>query len=307
MLSSLIKSHSENADLLFQDPATPHPLRPEDRTAILGLERRSPFVHIQLDWRTVESWLSHPDFRVWVLHEAGTVRSALGAATQRHANGGGDTAWLRLIVAVPHVSNVARLLDPLWPHLRDELKQRGIKEVGILLLHPWPEPMIERWGFKRLHAVVTLRRVGWQAPEISPPQGVTIRPVRAEDMPRIAALDGRAFLPLWHYPQATLEAASTQAAQFMIAERDGQMLGYQLSTIYQNSGHLARLATDPAAQGQGIGALMVRDMIQRFARQAVHRVTVNTQSDNLVSQRLYQRMGFSPMDEGAPVWAIRLD
>ncbi len=293
--------------MLFQDPATPHPLRPGDHAAILEIERRSPYVHIQLDWRTVESWLTHPDFRAWVLHEAGKVRAALGAAMQHHANGGGDTAWLRLIVAAPHVSNVARLLDPLWPHLRDELNQNGVKQVGILLLHPWPEPMLESWGFEHLHAVVTLRRVGWQTPDINAPEGVTVRAACAEDLPGVAALDGRAFLPLWHYPQTTLEAANTQAAQFMVAERDGRLLGYQLSTIYQNSGHLARLATDPAAQGQGIGTLLVRDMIQRFARQGVHRVTVNTQSDNLVSQRLYQRMGFSPVDEGAPVWAIRLD
>jgi len=90
-----------------------------------------------------------------------------------------------------------------------------------------------------------------------------------------------------------------------VAEDDGQLLGYQISTATTMGGHLARLAVHPAAQGGGIGYALVHDMLSQFTRRGARQVTVNTQQDNLVSLALYQKAGFKRTGEEYPVYQCR--
>ncbi len=84
------------------------------------------------------------------------------------------------------------------------------------------------------------------------------------------------------------------------------MVGYQLSTLYRDGLHLARLATLPEVQGQGIGGVLLGQLIDQFARRGVLSVTVNTQRSNLQSQRLYQRYGFDLTGLDMDVWMIHI-
>ena len=74
-----------------------------------------------------------------------------------------------------------------------------------------------------------------------------------------------------------------------MAELDKRIVGYQISTLYQDGAHLARLATIPEMQGMGIGGALVGEMIEHFLRRGITTLTVNTQRSNQQSQRLYQR------------------
>jgi ribosomal protein S18 acetylase RimI-like enzyme len=91
-----------------------------------------------------------------------------------------------------------------------------------------------------------------------------------------------------------------------VAERDSAIIGYQLSTLYFDGGHLARLAVHPSAQGGGVGAALLHDLIQRFMRRGVGSITVNTQASNTRSQRLYQRFGFERNGYDLPVWIAEI-
>jgi ribosomal protein S18 acetylase RimI-like enzyme len=66
------------------------------------------------------------------------------------------------------------------------------------------------------------------------------------------------------------------------------------------------LAILPAAQGQGVGAQLLSDMVMRFTRRGFRSFTVNTQETNERSQRLYQRFGFVRNGYDLPVWFIHL-
>ena len=88
---------------------------------------------------------------------------------------------------------------------------------------------------------------------------------------------------------------------------DGQqILGYQLSTWHIDTGHLARLAIRPERQGQGLGALLVGQMIRFFIERNIHHITVNTQENNTTSQRLYLRLGFKPVGHSVAYWSTDL-
>ena len=68
----------------------------------------------------------------------------------------------------------------------------------------------------------------------------------------------------------------------------------------------ARLAVDPASQGQGLATALVGDVLREFVRRGQDRLTVNTQEDNGRSRRLYRRLGFRETGDIFPVYQIDL-
>jgi ribosomal protein S18 acetylase RimI-like enzyme len=67
--------------------------------------------------------------------------------------------------------------------------------------------------------------------------------------------------------------------------------------------HLSRMTVHPDHQGRGIGAALVARAIDGYHQRNLRAVSLNTQSDNLASRRLYERFGFRPTGYTYPVWA----
>jgi ribosomal protein S18 acetylase RimI-like enzyme len=87
-----------------------------------------------------------------------------------------------------------------------------------------------------------------------------------------------------------------------VAEDETGIIGYQISTTSAMGGHLARLAVLPAYQGRRIGYALLNDLLRQFVYRGIFRVTVNTQSDNLASLKLYEKAGFERTGERYPVY-----
>jgi ribosomal protein S18 acetylase RimI-like enzyme len=95
---------------------------------------------------------------------------------------------------------------------------------------------------------------------------VKIRALQVQDMPVLETLDRTAFGPIWHNSRDSLEFAFRQAAIATVAEVDGEIVAYQISTTTQMGGHLARLATRPDFQRLGIGTALLHDLLSEFVR-----------------------------------------
>ncbi len=292
------------------EPGTvfPVPLAPADHSRVMELFRRVPRQHLQLDWRSLSEWLSHPDLHCWVIRKAGRVQALLGATVQPSGHEPPravlPVAWLRLLIpSTWRGSDPA--LDALWEALQDDLRLLGVEQIALLVFDAWVESLVRGWGFRRENAVVTLRREGQEAP-VPSDNTHSIREARPADLDAIARLDAAAFEPLWHYNREILEAALPHAATFTVLEEEGHIVGYQLSTRHLDVGHLARLAVHPERQGRGLGRLLVEQMLRFFEAQGVRRITVNTQEDNLRSQRLYRRLGFRFTGHRVPLWVYDL-
>ena len=85
------------------------------------------------------------------------------------------------------------------------------------------------------------------------------------------------------------------------------MVGYQISTSFPFSGHLARLAVRPEYQRMNVAYGLVHDLLARFKQQGIWRATVNTQDSNLASISLYEKIGFRRTGEEFAVYEIPLD
>jgi len=162
--------------------------------------------------------------------------------------------------------------------------------------------LLARTEFDRLQSVVMLEWKG--RPVLSPslPTGVSLRPLAESDLPAAEQVDAEAFDPLWHISLDNLRRAFSQAIVATVIESQGRLLGYQLSTGKPLGAHLARLAVRKEAQGFGLGAALVADLLGQMRRRGAGLITVNTQNDNHASLAVYRKMGFLRTGEEYPVF-----
>lgn len=258
------------------------------------------YVHAHLDWKPAEDWLGRQPYLL-----AERRRRLIGALAcppdPPH------TAWLRLFAAADEVAR-GDMWNLLWPPAVNELRAQGVRVAAAICLDPWVGDLCQAAGFTETHGVVVLARpkgpapAGDSAEHHSP--GVTMRPARREDWAAIARTDLAAFAAPWQMSAEVVQDAIGHADWLTVAEVEGQVVGYQLATPGQGGAHLARLAVQPAWQGQGIGAALVRNLLDYAHRRNYREVTVNTQDTNAASLSVYQRLGFRQTGIRYPVYQL---
>jgi len=266
----------------------------QDRQAISSLVFYENHAHRHLDWRHPLDWLGSPYF--WLMEEDGRALAALACPPDPPG-----IAWVRLFAFGGQVSAV-EAWSSLWELARGEIARRGGAQVAVIAMQGWMRELLARTAFDRVQSVVMLEWKG--RPTLSPslPTGVSLRPLAESDLPAAEQVDAEAFAPLWHISLDNLRRAFSQAIVATVIESQGRLLGYQLSTGKPLGAHLARLAVRKEAQGFGLGAALVADLLGQMRRRGAALITVNTQNDNHASLAVYRKMGFLRTGEEYPVF-----
>ena len=267
-----------------------------DQREIASLIHFSPQVHRHLDWRNPLDWIGSPPY--FVIENHGQVIAALGCPPDPP-----QIAWVRLFVNSGKIP-VQNSWQMLWGRTRAELAGKGQFMIAAIVLQEWLKDILISSEFASHQSIVMLERIGGSAVSLVLPPEISLRAMMIYDLPTVAEVDASAFELLWQNSQAVLERAYPQAVWATVAEADGEVIGYQLSTHNPLGVHLARLAVRPAAQGKGLGYALVANLIEQAARHGISHLTVNTQDDNATSLALYQRMGFRETGERYPVYQL---
>lgn len=265
-----------------------------DQKQLANLIHFGTLVHRHLDWRPPLEWIGHDPFLV--LEEDNRLVAALACPPDPPS-----VVWIRLFVAYDE-KNLAVSWSQLWSQALEMISPDPDLQVAAIPLQNWFQRLLNASQFQTTTDVVMLI---WDNGKIPPEQSspeISIRPMTIDDLSQIEVIDKTAFGSLWHNSQTSLEYAFKQAAIATIADIDGVIVGYQISTSMQMGGHLARLATHPQYQRQGIGYAILRDLLMQFKQRGAMRITVNTQEDNLASIALYENAGFTRTGETYPVY-----
>ncbi len=265
-----------------------------DQKQLANLIHFGTLVHRHLDWRPPLEWIGHDPFLV--LEEDNRLVAALACPPDPPS-----VVWIRLFVAYDE-KNLAVSWSQLWSQALEMISPDPDLQVAAIPLQNWFQRLLNASQFQTTTDVVMLI---WDNGKIPPEQSspeISIRPMTIDDLSQIEVIDKIAFGSLWHNSQTSLEYAFKQAAIATIADIDGVIVGYQISTSMQMGGHLARLATHPQYQRQGIGYAILRDLLVQFKQRGAMRITVNTQEENLASIALYENAGFTRTGETYPVY-----
>ncbi|MCC7129223.1 MAG: hypothetical protein B6D39_05880 [Anaerolineae bacterium UTCFX2] len=270
---------------------------PEDFPKLADLIHFEAFVHRHLDYRVPLDWIGQEQFLL--LEEGSRIEAALACPPDPL-----NVAWVRLFavsarLAPEHAWNT--LWEAILPSIRSD---KQIQHVAAIPLFTWFEALLKKHGFSRIQEIVLLNRELSKLPSEAPDPRISIRPMTLDDLKAVHAIDEEAFSPIWVNSPAYIEIAFRQALIASVAEDNGEVVGYQISTGAQNGGHLARLAVRPRLQGKGIGYALLFDLIRQFNRRGAHLLTVNTQKDNQVSLALYRHAGFELTSEEYPIYEL---
>ncbi len=265
--------------------------------------------------------LLNADHRILSASNEETVALALGEPTLVLASGAKvlaalgsgwrtpPVAWLRTAVfdaRVPVEGALGRLLPPLY----DQLRAEQIELFAVTVDDwnwPWLSGPLERLGFAQMVDVIGYQKLRMNIPDRGNQQ-VVVRTAQPADLAAVLALDSACFPLPWVKGAEILGPAIASSPCFLVAERDGQPAGYAFATVHYSGRlvHLVRIAVDPALQGQAIGVRLLAEVVNYCAMHGTSLLSLNTQSDNLHAQRLYEWFGFAKTDERQRVFGAPL-
>ena len=259
---------------------------------LIFFETRS---HRHLDWRPPLEWLGNDFF--WTVDEGSKLSAALACPEETDG-----IAWVRLFVHSAYWS-AENAWTVLWNTARQEIARAGGAKVAAIVQHSWFRNVLDLNGFENRQNIVMLEwsYQPWAARDAD---GIQIREITEADLPQVTVVDGSSFDPLWHNSQDTLRRALSQSLFATVAEDERGVIGYQMTGGTGSRAHLARLAVHPSVQGRGVGRALLGNLFERLVQNGYPRLSVNTQSDNLTSLKLYQKMGFLRTGEAYPVYTF---
>jgi len=270
---------------------------PEDRHALTDLLPKSSYLHQHFDWLALSDYL---DVGPTVLAAKGEQLIAAMSCPQLLL----DSTWLRLF-AVRHSSALEHSWDITWNTMQETLRTSGCNQIAAMPVDNWFRDILIRAGFTRTTDVIFLERELRNDPQ-NPCANTAIRRIKPADLDRVLEIDNTAFQIPWQHSKPALQAAIQRSSYSTVYMLDDHIAGYQISTSTALGAHLARLAVDPIFQRKGFAADLVKDGLNHFFRLGFHAISVNTQLDNIPSQKLYKYLGFKLMQMYYPVYSFQL-
>lgn len=271
-----------------------------DVPAIEEFFKRNLVIHRHLDWRPAIEWVGYSPFLM--LEKDRRLQALLVCPPDPKG-----VYWIRILASlftVP-VEECYRALFPVaLETIRAADKSSAITSIAY---QDWMKSMLTRNGWEICQHVVQLRwnrRNSASLPEKCP-EGIKIRSMNLPDISEVALIDQACFDFLWQHSEDALRRAYEQSTYCTVAEKDGILVGYQITTLQRNRAHIARLAVLPGFQKQRIGFCLVADMINQFRKPWTREISVNTQQDNIKSLGLYKKIGFDLTEERFPIFIYK--
>ncbi len=280
----------------MSEPLTMRKATEGDQRVISSLITFEYYVHRHLDWRSPIDWLGRQPF--WLLERNKRLLAALACPPDPP-----EVAWVRFFACATSI-DLHQAWHMLFEKGQESLPPEFTYPMAGLALQDWFAELLVETGFRHRQNIVVLQ---WEDKKPQPVRvdgEVSLRVMKPTDLQAVQVVDELAFDRLWQISLDTLTRSYNQSAYSTVAEMDGKIIGYQISTQSSYSAHLARLAVDPRVQRRGIGVQLVRDLQDYFSRRRTQLITVNTQSDNHSSLALYHKIGFQMTGEEFPVFVL---
>ena len=126
---------------------------------------------------------------------------------------------------------------------------------------------------------------------VSASEPITLRPMIAEDVDAVAAIERLVFTDPW--PESFfLGELSQRLVYARVAERAGSLAGYSLAWMGSGTGHLGNLAVVSEQRRRGVARVLLEDLFAEADRRRVESLTLEVRVSNFAAQGLYRAHGF---------------
>ncbi len=120
---------------------------------------------------------------------------------------------------------------------------------------------------------------------------VEISEMTPQDVPEVAALERQIFTMPWS-ENGFLSSLQSQDTLYLIARREGRLLGYCGFLQSFDEADITNVAVAPEERGRGVAYEMLSELMQRGRERGIMRYTLEVRIGNAVAVHLYQKLGF---------------
>ncbi|MDO5403383.1 MAG: ribosomal protein S18-alanine N-acetyltransferase [Eubacteriales bacterium] len=119
----------------------------------------------------------------------------------------------------------------------------------------------------------------------------TVRPMKREDTPKVAAIEKNIFSIPWSEKSFT-DACTTLENIYLVAEADGIIAGYCGLWTVLGEGNITNMAVAEEFRRCGVGILLMEAMEKAGREKDVETFFLEVRESNVAARHLYEKMGY---------------
>lgn len=119
-----------------------------------------------------------------------------------------------------------------------------------------------------------------------------IRRMERKDLDAVTAIEQATFARPWSLDSFRRELEQNVAARYLVAEADGQVVGYAGAWVILDESHITNIAVAEAYRGRGIGKQLTGALLQYLSNLGACYATLEVRVSNERAQHLYKSLGF---------------
>lgn len=121
---------------------------------------------------------------------------------------------------------------------------------------------------------------------------VILREMEIDDLDVIMDIEKDAFSTPWSKKAFEKEITENLLAKYIVAEVDGNPVGYAGIWLIIDEGHITNIAVSKSLRGQGIGKYLMMGLIDFCRKSSIINMTLEVRKSNIRAQKLYRKFGF---------------
>lgn len=124
--------------------------------------------------------------------------------------------------------------------------------------------------------------------------GLTIRPMRQEDINDVLTLERLCFPTVWH-PGAYLAELNNPTSLYLVAHEGDRLVGFIGASVIGEEVHILTIAVHPERRRHGYGERLLLALLGRAYERGARHATLEVREGNQAARGLYSKYGFTPI------------
>lgn len=121
---------------------------------------------------------------------------------------------------------------------------------------------------------------------------VAVRAMRMGDIEAVHEIERASFSEPWPAHALRQELTGNRLARYLVAEREGVVVGYAGLWLMVDDGHITTFGVHPDHRRHGVGLRLLVAVAELAMEVGAARLTLEVRPTNSPARRLYERFGF---------------
>ena len=126
-------------------------------------------------------------------------------------------------------------------------------------------------------------------------RGFTIRPMAADDLRAVVALEEEVYPQPWSLGVFRDELRASNRSYLVVTDDGGGVVAYGGLLLVEADAHITTVAVDPAVRRQRLGTRIMLALVDAALDSGAKHLTLEVRMSNDAAQHLYDRFGFAPV------------